>query len=388
MIIIKILQDIKKNVNLSEGISVIENILFLIRINNGISNKEIAKNVLLPIPVVCAVKNELKKLDFVFQESGVKLTKKGISYVDNVLNYKHFDIELYNNLIRDLNFFSSYLEDELIVLKKILDNRPSVDVTIDQSKCTPETSLKRAVLALSKNSLIGKKILCLGDDDFISISLALLTKRLFNSSTNNKSFITVLDIDNRILEYIEKLSLEYDLNISTFTYDARNIPDKPLINTFDCLFTDPPYTIAGLQLFLSRGITLLKNEDNLNVFFSFANKQPIVTLDMQKKISELGLVITEIHKYFNYYEGAKILGGYSQMICLITTKDYIPIIKTEFTDDLYTGEIKKTIRVYKCKNCNDTFDIGFSSNIKTIEKLKSIGCPSCQNNIFDLIKRK
>ncbi len=388
MFIIKLLKEIREKVNLSEDVQVIENILFLIYINNGISNKEIAKFLLLPIPVVSAIKNEFKKIDIVKQDCGIKLTKKGFEYVTKTLQYENFDLDLYNKLQGNIDDFENLLAPELSIIKKLLDERPIVDVELDQSKCTPSTSLKRAVLALQKNSLIGKNILCFGDDDLISISIALLTMRLFNSKENNKSNITVVDIDDRILNYINSINTDISLNITTIKYDARQLPPSSLVNTFDCLFTDPPYTIEGLKLFLSRGLYMLKNEGNLNVFFSFANKQPKVTLEMQKSFNDLGLVITEIHKHFNFYEGAKIIGGFSQMICLTTTPNYSLIIDDVYGDDLYTGEIRKTIRTYKCKNCKELFTIGFSEKIKTIEKLKTTRCFSCNANVFDLISKK
>ena len=67
----------------------------------------------------------------------------------------------------------------MTMIKRIFDNRPNVDVTLDQSKCTPETSLKRAILCVKNNTLVGKKILCIGDDDLVSVSTALLLKKLF-----------------------------------------------------------------------------------------------------------------------------------------------------------------------------------------------------------------
>lgn len=57
-------------------------------------------------------------------------------------------------------------------LSTIYEARPIADVAIDQAKCTVETALKRALLALDYTMLLNKRILCLGDDDFISVALA------------------------------------------------------------------------------------------------------------------------------------------------------------------------------------------------------------------------
>ena len=42
-------------------------------------------------------------------------------------------------------------------LNIIFKNRPQVDVTIDQSKCSIDTAIKRAVLCIKNHTLIGKK---------------------------------------------------------------------------------------------------------------------------------------------------------------------------------------------------------------------------------------
>ncbi len=64
-------------------------------------------------------------------------------------------------------------------LQEVFDNRPKVDVTIDQSKSSIDTSLKRAILSLKNHDLVGKRILCLGDDDLVSIALGFLLKKTF-----------------------------------------------------------------------------------------------------------------------------------------------------------------------------------------------------------------
>ncbi len=346
-----------------------------------------AQEVLLPIPVVSAIKNELKKLKLVKQEGGIKLTERGILFVENTLKYKNFNKELYYALIEDEADIEYLLKDEINLLTDIFNNRPAVDVLVDQSKCTVLTSIKRAILALKSGSIIGKNILCLGDDDFVSISITIITKKLFSNNEQISCDVTVLDVDKRILQYIENLSIEYCLPISLLYYDARKPLPNVVCNQFDCLFTDPPYTIQGLDLFLSRGIAGLKKQNSLKVFFSFANKSPEVTLQMQTSFIEMGLIIKSIDNTFNEYEGAKILGSTGQMIVLNTTKKTIPKIIDEFKDSLYTGEIKKTTRTYKCKNCKKLFKVGFDKEHKTIEKLKKVGCEYCNENKFDLVKK-
>ncbi len=330
----------------------------------------------------------MKKLKLVKQEAGIKLTEQGILFVENTLKYKNFNKALYYSLIDENADIEYLLKDEISLLTEIFNNRPAVDVLVDQSKCTVMTSIKRAVLALKNGSIIGKNILCLGDDDFVSVSISIIAKKLFSNEEQFNCDVTVLDVDKRILDYIENLSKEYSLPISLLYYDARKPLPVIVTNQFDCLFTDPPYTIQGLDLFLSRGISGLKNQNSLKVFFSFANKSPEVTLQMQSSFIEMGLIIKSIDSNFNEYEGAKILGSRGQMIVLNTTKKTTPKITEAFNESLYTGEIKKTTRTYKCKHCKKLFKVGFDRQFKTIEDLKKVGCEYCGENKFDLVEKK
>jgi predicted methyltransferase len=94
------------------------------------------------------------------------------------------------------------LADILLLLEDLFQSRPQVNVQIDQSKCTVKTSLARAILCLRDHSLIGKRILCVGDDDLVSVSLGFLLKQLFPNASHSKATIEVVDIDDRFLCYI------------------------------------------------------------------------------------------------------------------------------------------------------------------------------------------
>src|SRR5437660_1283265 len=56
-------------------------------------------------------------------------------------------------------------------LSTIIAKAPSLDVTLDQSPCTPETAFLRALLMLRSGALEGRKVLILGDDDSLSVAI-------------------------------------------------------------------------------------------------------------------------------------------------------------------------------------------------------------------------
>lgn len=382
------IEQVNANVRLQEGSLVIEQLLVECFIHPGISTKELARKVLLPVPVATAVKKELTKAGALMQDRRVRCTSKGLSYIKNELGYGGLDKALYQRLMTNETDWKIELEDILSLLSKLFQLRPQVNVQIDQSKCTPETSLRRAILCLREHALIGKKVLCVGDDDLVSVSLGLLLNRLFPNKGNKKTMITVIDNDDRFLQYIRGIKEREGLFINDLHIDLRQSLPEYFHGQYDCFFTDPPYTLQGMSLFLSRGISAMKKEKGLPIFLSFSHKSPDFMLALQRELIQMNLSLKEIILHFNEYEGAQMIGNKGQMIILQTTESTKPNITDRFEDALYTGEVKQTIRTYQCKSCNRSILICIQGDFPTIEALKNQGCPDCNQNKFCLIKKQ
>jgi len=382
------IEEVYNKVSIAEGQSTIENYLFEVYIKGPVSMKDLSVKLGIPIPLVTAIKKEFIKEDILVQKGGVIVSEKGKDYVENQLGYKNLDMKLYNRILEDDYVMEVDFSDELKLVSEYLNNRPTVDVTIDQSKCTPETSFKRALLALKNNSLIGKRILCIGDDDLITVAMALLLKRLYKDTIYSKADIHVADIDKRILDYISSVASKEGLRITLHHHNLKEPFSNDMIDSFDAFFTDPPYTISGMNLFLSRGVSALKKQPGRMIFFSFGNKSPKDTWEMQNLINRMGLNIINIIPRFNKYEGAQIIGGVGQMIVLSTTEKAEPIIKEAFNDKIYTGEFRVTERNYQCKECGEVIVVGYKKDFLNIEQLKEKGCPKCLSKSFDLKEKK
>ncbi|KOP66462.1 hypothetical protein AMS62_15370 [Bacillus sp. FJAT-18019] len=375
-------------VSIKEGKKVIENILLDIYFKPGISTKEMARKTLLPLPLVSAIKKELIKAGLVEQKRGVNCTARGNRFVEQTMGFGHLDHDLYQRLKYE-QWQPDELKDMMNKLESVFAGRPQVDVTIDQSSCTLATSMNRAVLALRHEALIGRDIVCLGDDDLVSVSLAFLLKQLYhNDATKSNTRIYVFEIDKRITSYVNYLAETEDLPIVCYEMDFREQLPPEFLHSFDCVFTDPPYTQQGMSLFVSRGIQLLKREIGLPIFLSFAHKSPDFTLAMQREFANMGLLVTSVLPRFNEYIGAEIIGNTSQMIVLQSTEETHESIEREYRQALYTGEVKRTIRLYECKHCNRVTEVGFQMQWQTIEHLKKEGCPNCRHETFELIQKK
>lgn len=234
--------------------------------------------------------------------------------------------------------------------------------------------------------LFNKRILCLGDDDFISIALAFLLKKIAPHSATK---IVVLDIDRRVLSTISKIAKDYELPIKVDYYNVQEPLPKTYAHQFDCVYTDTPYTLIGAQLFLSRAINALKPEAMRHVFFSYAKRSYQKQWELQQSLHAMGFVINNIHYDINNYEGAQILGATSQLFVLQTTDQMIPYIpdQRKFTRPIYTGEVERKSVVYQCNHCKHSLTVGVDNQYTTINQLQSSGCPSCKNKKFSQIKR-
>jgi len=374
----KYIDIILEKTNLKEGALCIENFLISLYLNGSMSTKKLAAELLIPIPVATSIKKEAVKCGLVCQNNGVALTNEGVRFVEEELGYKGINVKLLNRIMKDNVFCQKIISELSEKNREIYDNRPIVDVTVDQAKGTVETAFKRAVLCLKSGSLIGKKVLCVGDDDLTSIAMGILLK--FIGSKDNNTEICVFDIDERFLKFIENLAKKNNMPIKCCQVDLREPLPINYANYFDTFFTDPPYTISGLALFLSRGIFALKKMSGLNVFFSFGNKPIEETIDMQRKFLKMGLVISRILKDFNNYEGASLYGGLSQMIILKTTDNLNPMITEQFNEDLYTHDFINTKHSYICRKCKSEILL---KKGETIEELKKNGCPRCRGTVFD-----
>lgn len=363
-----LLEQIARDSNLLEGKESIRLILREIYREGTIGTKTLARKLLLPIPTVAAVRKELEKVGLIDRvKKGAILTEQGIIFAERKLGFKitakllcrecsATGIELPNNI------------DELI--KKQADfsqQRPTPKTDIDQAFGKPITAIRRALIMLEKGDLEGRKILLLGDDDFTSLAIAQL-------KTTAK--ITVFDIDRRLLEIINRISKENNYSINCIEVDLRDDVPKNFVNQFDTVLTDPPYTLAGLELFLSRAIVSLKEDIGKKIYLAYSHRPSSQQLLIQKICTDAGLAIMQIIPGFNLYEGAEMHANTTYLAILSTTDQTKPLIKDKFQENIYTGELNPTRRTYRCSN-NHLITVGSEEQIKTIEELKSLGCPIC-----------
>uniref|UniRef100_A0A832LVV4 N(4)-bis(aminopropyl)spermidine synthase n=1 Tax=Caldimicrobium thiodismutans TaxID=1653476 RepID=A0A832LVV4_9BACT len=197
---------------------------------------------------------------------------------------------LFCSPFKDNAYWEKLFED----FKRLTQDRPLPTSDYDQGFIRPEDTMKRTAFIYERGDLEGTEIFILGDDDLISLSMALtgLPKR-----------IVVVEIDNRLNEFILKKKEEIGYpNLEVYNYNViEALPDE-LHRSFDLFVTDPVETKKGLKLFVSRCISSLKGPGSTG-YLGFTHREASLQKwrDLQKFMLESGFVITDILRDFTTY---------------------------------------------------------------------------------------
>lgn len=214
---------------------------------------------------------------------------------------------------------------------KYKDQRPSPKRRYDQFTATIETTARRASLLSFFEDIRGKRLLFIGDDDFTSVAVA---------SLKGAESITVVDIDERILKAISKISDNRSFKIETIKYDARKTLPGKLRGRFDIVFTDPPYTPEGMKLFISRGIEALDSKNKAaRIYACYGNSDRAKErfLPIYEIFADSGLMIRWVLDKFNRYQGAESIGSSSALFITEVTPKTKPVIKGNYDRPIYTN---------------------------------------------------
>ncbi|MFC3891613.1 bis-aminopropyl spermidine synthase family protein [Lentzea rhizosphaerae] len=197
------------------------------------------------------------------------------------------------------------VRDHTDVLRQILVDIADVPQplsSLDHVQATAETALNRAVWLDSTYDLAGKRLLCLGDHDLTSLAVA---------AVNPHVSITVVDLDERLLEFIDSRAASRELDIRTLHCDMRFGLPASVLETFDLVFSDPPYTPEGMGLFAGRAVEALSDiaAGRVLLAYGFSDRTPALGLKVQQELQKLGLVFEAILPAFHRFDGAQAIGS-------------------------------------------------------------------------------
>ena len=228
---------------------------------------------------------ELEKKGIIERDDGiVKLTEKG------------------KKLARDLKYLSfkckhcvgtgyEMMKEIKEEYEEIIKERPIPVEKYDQGYISKEAILRRISFMIERGDIYSD-IFVVGDDDLFSIALAL---------TNLPKKIVVVDIDERLINFINKTADRYNFNIEAHVQDLQEENEK-FWNKFDVFVTDPVETLVGIKLFLSRSVASLKGKGSVGYFgLTTLEASYKKWYEIQKMIYRMGFVITDIRRQFYVY---------------------------------------------------------------------------------------
>jgi len=376
-------------VGLAEGESGVRDVLAVVARAGPVATRQIGMQAGLPVPIAAAVCNELRKRGVIDERRPVRLTAAAQAILAAGRPPLQIDCHCCGGL-------GLRIPAELEALRAELElaaaGAPPARMELDQTHCTVATKIHRVLRLHQAGALDGRRILLLGDDDLIAVAIARFAK-LVGAAVGR---LTVIDSDPAVLAWIRDQVSATPVRVSLVEHDLRSPLPPELAGAFDVACTDPPYTVPGAELFLSRAVEALGSRQGLHVFFSFGARRPAETLATQRLIAGLGLVIRSVTPNFNSYVGAGILAGTSHLYHLRTGEQTGPPAAGYYAGPLYTADTRtEQNRPYRCADCGAEHIVGRTAAAPgelprwaQIADLRSAGCPDCGGATFRPMPRR
>jgi predicted methyltransferase len=273
---------------------------------------------------------------------------------------------------------------------------PAVDLTLDQSFCTAESKVRRVLQMIRSGGLPTPALLAVGDDDLVGLAVVAVGRAL---GVRLAAEIGVVDVSADLLGFVADRFDRYAAEAGGATdadgvpvpvlvrHDLRDPLPEPLRDRFTTAMTDPPYTVPGAALFLSRALEGLRPGPGRDVYLHFGPKGPAEWLELVRATAGLGLAAVEMVRNFSEYEGSGVLGGVSHLTHLVTAgEDPAQVAGVTpgagYTGVLYTAELRSAVREFRCTSCGARYEVGPGRDPATVGELKRAGCPACGNDRF------
>ena len=193
----------------------------------------------------------------------------------------------------------------------IVENVPRPLRALDHVQADLATVRHRAEWLDDTYELAGAHLVCIGDHDLTALAACMARPTLT---------ATVIDVDDRLLEYVDTVATSLGLSVRCLHADFRFGLPPSALSTADLVFTDPPYTPEGMRLFLTRATQALRGpEGRVIAAYGYSRLAPALGLKVQREILSLGLVSEAVLPAFNRYHGAQAVGSAADLYVLQPT---------------------------------------------------------------------
>jgi predicted methyltransferase len=330
----RIVREVANAVGLAEGERGVRAVLTAVVRLEPVSTRRLSRTVDLPVPIVASVCGELRKRGVVALERPTQLTRRGRGlFAEGGLGV-HRPATCPKCAGRGV-VVRGEMAPLLTEMYRLARRAPPPRPELDQCHCTPETKLHRVLALHEADALVGRRVLVLGDDDLTSLAIERVVRRFGSAATIAQ--LAVVDVDPAVVGHVARELEEAAFPTLCVEHDVRKPLPSSLRNSFDTVVTDPPYTVAGATLFLSRAAEALAGP-GADVFFSFGSRRPGVAFRVQQAISEMGFAVVRLLRDFNEYVGGGALAGTSSLYQLAATAALRPVLTGTFDGPLYTSE--------------------------------------------------
>jgi N4-bis(aminopropyl)spermidine synthase len=329
----QIVREVARAVGLAEGEAGVRAVLAALARLEPVSIRRISRAAELPVPIVASVCGELRKRSITSSKRPAQLTPRGRRLFSNGALRLESTAACPTCGGRGIAI-RGQPASLVAEVDRLAKRAPRARMELDQCHCTVTTKLRRVLAMHEADALVGRRLLLLGDDDLTSLAIDRVVRRFGSGST--VEHLCVLDVDPELVEFIRVELARARFSVSTLVHDLREPLPTSLLGSFDTVVTDPPYTLAAAQLFLSRAADALDGHGD--VFFSFGSRRPDASFRVQQAIGEMGFVIRRLVRDFNEYVGAGVLGGTSHLYHLGATRMLRPSVTGRFDAPLYTAD--------------------------------------------------
>ena len=359
-------------VRLAEGPAGVRAVVRAIARGAG-STRAVGRATSLPLPLVAAVCGELRTRGVLTADRPARLTPAGqAAFGDGAPTV--------TGRCPACEGRGTVLGDEAALVGSLAEAAaavPPAQVELDQTHCTVDTKVRRVLALHDAGALAGRRVLVLGDDDLVSLAVAAFAAR--HGAASGPASLTVVELDPALAAYLRERLAGSPFPVEVVEHDLRSPLPGPLRAAADTVQTDPPYTVAGAELFLTRAVEALRTGAGGDVFLSLGVRRPDETVRLQEVMARLGLAVRALVPGFNEYVGAGVLGGTSALWHLVTAAPAV-LAAPGPAAGLYTGPGKT--RRYACAACGEARTVGDGRRWRTIGELKAAGCPSCGGRTF------
>lgn len=178
--------------------------------------------------------------------------------------------------------------------EELAKGRPEALLKYDQGHLTTASVMARVALMAERGDLAGKRLLVLGDDDLLGLAAAL---------TGLPQEVVVLEVDDRLVHYINDQAAKSGLPVKAHKYDFKDqLPDR-WVKYFDTFNADPPETLEALKVCLTRGLCGLAGAGCAGYFGLTRTEASLKKwhLFQAMLLAEFKVAITDIIDNFNHY---------------------------------------------------------------------------------------